>query len=99
LLDHLTYEQMQPLVGTIFHIDAEGRTVDLKLVRVGKVMESQAARLARHPFSLYFDGPRDIYLPQRIYRLQNAGLAEPLEIFLVPVAGAASGYTYEAVFA
>ena len=99
MLDNLTYDQMQQHVGTVFHADAEETTVDLKLVRVGKVMESAAAHLPRHPFSLYFDGPQNVFLPQRIYRLRHDGLAEPLDIFLVPIARTASGFTYEAVFA
>jgi hypothetical protein len=99
LLDHLTFEQMEQHVGSVFHVDAGGgQTVDLKLVRAGKVMESEAARLPRQPFSLFFSGPRESYLPQRIYRLQHDGFAEPMDIFLVPVESNAGGFLYEAVF-
>jgi hypothetical protein len=99
LLDQLTFEQMKPHVGSTFQAEAgDGRTLDLKLTDARKVMESEAARLKRNPFSLYFDGPREPFLPQAIYRLRHEAFGEPLDIFLVPVAGNAAGYTYEAVF-
>jgi len=60
------------------------------------VIESEAARLARTPFSLFFLAP--VLLPQQIYRLTHEGFAEPLDIFLVPSARDAGGFTYEAVF-
>ena len=39
-----------------------------------------------------------VLLPQQIYRLTHDGFAQPLDIFLVPVARDAGGFTYEAVF-
>ena len=52
----------------------------------------------REPFSLQFRGPATPILPQAIYRLES-DVMEPLEIFLVPIAGNAIGVTYEAIFA
>jgi hypothetical protein len=60
-------------------------------------MESEAARLKRAAFSLFFDAP--VLLPQQIYHLTHDAFAEPLDIFLVPVARQANVYTLEAVFA
>ena len=48
-------------------------------------------------FSLYFYGPGDFFLPQRVYRLAHERLGEQ-EIFLVPVAQEPRGFRYEAVF-
>ena len=59
-------------------------------------MESEAARLARTPFSLSFLTP--VLPPQQIYWLTHDGFAEPPGIFLVPIARDATGFTYEAVF-
>jgi hypothetical protein len=68
----------------------------MRLVRAAKVMESEAARLKRNPFSLYFHGP--LRLQQQIYRLTHDGFDEPLDIFLVPVGVEGSAVIYEAVF-
>ena len=61
-------------------------------------MESEAARLHRTPFSLYFSGSGEICLPQRIYRLRHEAFGEPLDIFLVPIKREGDGFIYEAVF-
>ena len=96
MLDKLTIESFEPHVGTSFWIRAGDRTIELRLTRAAKVMESEAARLARTPFSLFFLAP--VLLPQQIYRLTHEGFAEPLDIFLVPIERDASGVTHEAVF-
>ena len=83
-------------MGTPFWIQADNRKVELRLTRAAKVMESEAARLARTPFSLFFLAP--VLLPQQIHRLTHEGFAGPLDIFLVPIGRDASGFTYEAVF-
>jgi hypothetical protein len=99
VLDQLTFEQMKGHVGTVFRAQAgDGKTIDLKLSDARKVTESDAARLRRTPFSLYFDGPPEPFLEQRIYRLQHDAFSEPLDIFLVPIKKAAAGFVYEAVF-
>ena len=98
MLDRLTFDEMKGHLGTVFHTEAGGRAIDLELLDARKVMESAAARLARHPFSLYFGGPHDTLLPQAIYRLHHDAFSEPLDIFLVPVEKQAGRYVYEAVF-
>ena len=96
MLDTLTIDSFAPHVGTSFWLHAGDRRIELRLTRAVKVMESEAARLNRTPFSLYFLAP--VLLPQQIHRLTHQGFAEPLDIFLVPVGRDASGVTYEAVF-
>lgn len=98
MLDQLTVETFQPLVGSTFWVEfPNGSKVELRLTGAAKVMESEAARLDRHPFSLYFIGPGSYLLQQRTYRLTHEQLGA-LEIFLVPVGQDASTYQYEAVF-
>ena len=98
MLDQLTVDQFEPHVGTSFWVEFEnGGKVELRLVRAAKVMESEAARLDRHPFSLYFIGPKSLSLPQQIYHVTHAQL-EPMDIFVVPVGADANTYQYEAVF-
>ena len=100
MLDQLTIESFEPHVGTSFWLhttdDKGNHKIEMRLVRAAKVMESEAARLDRNPFSLYFLGP--LHLPQQIYRLTHDAFAEPLDIFLVPVGKDTGGYAYEAVF-
>jgi hypothetical protein len=96
MLDKLTIESFAPHVGTSFWLNAADRRIELRLTRAAKVMESEAARLSRTPFSLFFLAP--VLLPQQIYRLTHDAFAEPLDIFLVPVARDSSGVTHEAVF-
>ena len=96
MLDKLTIDSFAPHVGTSFWLQAGDRKIELRLTRAAKVMESEAVRLSRTPFSLFFLAP--VLLPQQIYRLTHDAFAEPLDIFLVPVARDASGFTYEAVF-
>jgi hypothetical protein len=96
MLDKLTIESFLPHVGTSFWIEAGTRRIELRLTRAAKVMESEAARLTRTPFSLFFLAP--LLLPQQIYRLTHEAFPEPLGIFLVPVARDVSGFTHEAVF-
>jgi hypothetical protein len=96
MLDKLTIEAFEPHVGTSFWLHADTRKIELRLTRAARVMESEAARLARTPFSLLFRSP--VLLPQRIYRLTHEAFAEPLDIFLVPVERDERGFTHEAVF-
>ena len=97
MLETLTYDQLSKLVGTTFHLVEKDQRYDLPLVSAGKVMESQAARLKRNAFSLYFLGPHEPFFEQRIYRFEHEQL-EPLEFFIVPVGHDAAGFLYEAVF-
>ena len=71
--------------------------MELRLISAESVMESEAAKLNRIPFSLHFIGPKSFLLEQKMYRFEHDKL-EPMEIFLVPIAEEAEGYKYEAVF-
>jgi hypothetical protein len=96
MLDKLTIASFEPHVGTSFWLHAADRKIELRLTRAAKVMESEAARLTRTPFSLFFLAP--VLLPQQIYRVTHDAFAEPLDIFMVPVARDTGGFTHEAVF-
>ena len=97
-LDELTFEVLDRLVGTSFFADAAGHRVELRIVQVRKVMESQAARLKRTPFSIYLLGPSSYPLQQLMYPMSHETFDEPLPIFIVPVGQVNEGYLYEAVF-
>jgi hypothetical protein len=96
VLDTLTIDDFKPHVGSSFVISDP--PAQLRLERVSAVMESESARLKRQPFSLYFLGPSEQILPQRIYDLHHDGFASPLGLFLVPIGRTSEGIQYEAVF-
>jgi hypothetical protein len=96
MLDQLTIETFEPLVGTSFWIHEKGHRIELRLTRTAKVMASQAARLKRTAFSLFFIAP--LMLPQQIYNVSHDAFAEPLDIFLVPLGKEGDAYAVEAVF-
>lgn len=99
MLDQLTVESFEPHVGTSYWVVfPNGHKVELRLERVGRVMESEAARLRRIAFSLFFLGPKSLRLPQDTYTIAHESFPEPLGIFLVPVAEEPRGFVYEAVF-
>lgn len=98
MLDHVTMETFEPHVGTSFWAEfPSGGKVELRLVRAAKVMESEAARLDRHPFSLYFVGPKTFLLRQSIYHVTHPEM-DAMDIFIVPVGETGDTYQYEAVF-
>lgn len=98
MLEQLTAETFEPHVGTSFWVEfPTGGKIELRLTRAAKVMESEAAKLPRHPFSLYFIGPKSYRLEQQIYHLTHPEM-EALDIFLVPVGQTPTTYEYEAVF-
>jgi hypothetical protein len=98
MLDQLTIESFEPHVGSSFWVREGDHKIELRLERAAKVMESEAARLPRNPFSLYFLGPGSVFLEQKIYHITHDAFPDGLDIFLVPVGKEASGFLYEAVF-
>jgi hypothetical protein len=98
MLEQLTIETFEPHVGSSFFAEfPNGAKVELRLDAIGKVMESELARLQRQPFSLFFTGPKSFLLKQHTYRITHESL-EPMEIFIVPVGDKGGTYQYEAVF-
>jgi hypothetical protein len=72
---------------------ATGESVALELTEVQPGPVSPKAL----QFSILFRGPRDRYLQQRIYHLENPVLGG-IDLFLVPVGEAPEGLLYQAVF-
>lgn len=78
--------------------DAENaREVELELAELVEFPTLTHSRSDVERFSLFFYGPNELFLPQRIYRLAHERMGEH-DIFLVPVAQEPRGYRYEAVF-
>lgn len=99
MLEQLTFEKMQELRGTSFWVYPErDHKVQLRLVEVARVMESEAARLPRTPFSAYFLGPPSYALKQGTFPMTHDRFPEPFFLFIVPVERTPDGLLYEAVF-
>jgi len=103
MLDKLTYESFQPLIGQKFKVSIdeaqtfEFELTDVEALQVGRRSRRPGAPPRRQPFSLFFTG--EPLLPQAMYPLQHDAFGkDPLNIFIVPVGKVEGGYEYEAVF-
>ncbi len=97
-LEHLTCGDFSTRLNQIFRLTAEdGREIDLELIEATPLGEGRLDPAASSSFALVFRGPAGLYLPQRIYPLDNAGMGR-LEIFLTPVFPDQTGARFEAVF-
>jgi hypothetical protein len=102
-LDEITLETAQPLVNTVFQVTVdENTTLELKLIDVAPFdLPRRPPRGSkppkRAPFALYFLGPHEPIVPQRMYDFRSE--ATTFEgLFIVPVGRDDEGTEYEAVF-
>jgi hypothetical protein len=94
----VTEKEYRQHVNTRFHINLDDDVnVELELVEVKPYPHIDSETPGFERFSLFFVGPRNIQLPQRIYPLQHAELGKS-DIFLVPIGNNTNGPLYEAVF-
>jgi hypothetical protein len=102
-LDEITLETAQPLVNTVFQLIVnEGTTLELKLIDVAPFdLPRRPPRGSkppkRAPFALYFLGPYEPIIPQRMYDLRS-DTANFDGLFIVPIGRDEEGTEYEAVF-
>lgn len=102
MLDKLTLEVFEPVIGDTFEVTLpDSDTVSFQLTDVEELPMGRQRRNApkprRKPFSVFFTGP--ILLPQAMYPIRHAVLGdEPVAIFIVPINEVDGGYEYEAVF-
>ena len=93
-----TEEEFKRHLNTKFSVRlSEEQTLPLELEEVQPFPALTHARGDMERFSLYFRGPADVPLTQRIYRVEHEAMGE-MDIFLVPVALDAQGFRYEAVY-
>ena len=93
----LTEKEFSQHLNTKFQLKLTDGELTLELVEVQGYPAGPNERGGMERFSVFFDGPGDVRLPQHIYQLAHERMGE-FEIFLVPVSGDAQGYRYEAVF-
>jgi hypothetical protein len=100
MLDQLTKGSFDPYLNECFRIQvAADRSIEVRLIEAAGSRYSvpEGAKVRRAPFSLVFRGPKNVYLPQRIYTVEHEKLGA-LEIFLVPIQPDGEGSRFEAVF-
>lgn len=97
MTNNLTEQEFSKHVGSQFEASLGERTVTLKLVEVEAYMPDPTEEKGMERFSIFFDGPPEVMLPQQTYSLRHAQMGE-FEVFLGAISGDASGFRYEAVF-
>ena len=71
--------------------------LELELVEVKGYLSKANEQTGMERFSVFFQGPGDLQLPQNTYRLEHEQMGA-FDIFLVPITGDQQGFRYEAVF-
>lgn len=106
-LDQLTEEHFSPYLNQPFLVYlSQNETIELVLIKIRPinlppfkpVWESDDAPPRRNPFSVYFRGPTQIPLPQRMYHFSHTQLGELENLFITAIGMDANGRYYEAVF-
>ena len=93
----LTEKEFSQNVGTKFRFQTDQREIELELIEVKGYVSKEIEQGGMERFSVFFVGPRDLYLPQQTYRVEHERMGE-FEIFLVPTSGDDKRIRYEAVF-
>ena len=94
---NLTEQEFSKHVGSQYLIALGERDLSLKLTEVKAYMPGENEQSGMERFSAFFEGPADVLLPQRTYRLQHEQMGD-LDIFITPISGDAKSVRYEAVF-
>jgi hypothetical protein len=103
-LNEMTLETAQPLINALFQVTIdENSTLEMKLIDALPFESPRrpirgARKPKRAPFAVYFLGPFEPVLEQRMYDFR-AETFELKGLFIVPVGRDEEGTEYEAVFA
>jgi hypothetical protein len=98
-LSDLGYAQFSTAAGTTFRVsDGDGEPVPVKLVEVNQRKQRLGDSAAgSEAFSLLFAGPKNRFLPQRLYFFAHEAMGR-FPLFIVPVGQDGTTFHYEAVF-
>lgn len=98
-LENLVCGSFTPHLGTVFRALVEDDVHELRLVEAAEVGTSgaQDAEAGCQSFSIVFQGPAGLYIPQGTYRLEHEKMGH-LDLFLVPIQPIEEGSRFEAVF-
>jgi uncharacterized protein DUF6916 len=96
--ERLTEASFTKHLNTVFRVKVSApRPVELQLVEVKGYAGGANDQSGMERFSLFFNGPGDLHLPQSTYAMEHEQLGS-LDIFIVTVARNEQGFLYEAVF-
>ena len=93
----LTEKEFSRHLNSRFKLTLQDQDLELELIEVKAYLPQANEQSGMERFSIFFDGPGNIHLPQGLYRLEHEQMGE-FEIFLVPISGDQAGFRYEAVF-
>lgn len=93
----LTEAEFSQHVGSKFLLKLEQQALELELTEVKGYLPGPDDQTGMERFSVFFTGPRETPVPQRVYQLNHVSMGE-FELFLVPIARDEQGSRYEAVF-
>jgi hypothetical protein len=96
-LAQLTADDFAPHAGSRYRLHVEGAAEPVTLELAEVTAGGKGARQGGRAFSVVFRGPRGLFLPQRIYRLEHEAMGT-LDLFLVPIEPDPQGARFEAVF-
>jgi hypothetical protein len=92
----LTEAEFSKHLNTKFRVASE-QPIELELTEVKGYLSKAHEQSGMERFSAFFNGPREPFLPQRVYALEHDQMGA-FELFLVPLARDENGVRYEAVF-
>jgi hypothetical protein len=92
----LTEAEFSKHLNTKFRVKSD-QPIELELNEVKGYLSKAHEQQGMERFSAFFRGPREPFLPQRVYALEHDRMGA-FELFLVPLARDEKGVQYEAVF-
>lgn len=98
MLESFTVHTFSGRVGDLLRIHpGDHEPLDAELITATDLSERPGEEPHGRPFSIVFRGPKEILLPQRIYRMEHKEIGA-FDLFLVPIGPDDKGHRYEAVF-
>lgn len=98
MVPSLTQKEFFQHLNTKFRVTLDTpHQIELELVEVKGYPIKAGEQSGMERFSVFFTGPADLRLSQRVYSLEHDAMGK-FDIFLVPIAHDDQGFRYEAVF-
>src|SRR5687767_3233190 len=94
---NLTEQEFSKHLATQFTVALAEGELSLTLVEVKAYTPLESEQPGMERFSVFFDGPANLLLPQQTYHLRHEQMGE-FDIFLTPISADANRTRYEAVF-
>lgn len=98
MADRISEADFAKQLHTKFRVRAAGLAeAELELDEVEGYQGGANEEGGMERFSLFFEGPPDVFLQQGVYAFDHEQLGE-VTLFLVPIARSEGGFRYESVF-